>query len=191
MERCGLEEQEAIARLQRGDISGLEILVRLYHLQAIRAAYLVTRDRSLAEDIMQTAFLRAYERIGQFDAQRPFGPWFLKSVIRDAVKAASREKRYVSFQQSDLPESNGSTYSHSSWDGEPAALLERAETHAEIESALALLPPVQRAMIVQRYFLGLGEVEMASLNNCPPGTIKWRLHAARKRLRLLLRLTSA
>jgi len=68
-----MEEQEAIARLKRGDISGLEALVRKYQVQAVRAAYLITHDRGLAEDIVQAAFLRAYERIGQFDAGRPFG----------------------------------------------------------------------------------------------------------------------
>ena len=82
-----MEEQKAIARLKRGDISGLEALVRKYQVQAVRAAYLIIRDRALAEDIVQAAFLRAYERIGQFDAGRPFGPWFLRSVVNDAVKA--------------------------------------------------------------------------------------------------------
>jgi hypothetical protein len=53
-----MEEQEAIARLKRGDIGGLEALVRKHQVQAVRTAYLITRDRALAEDIVQTAFLR-------------------------------------------------------------------------------------------------------------------------------------
>jgi RNA polymerase sigma-70 factor (ECF subfamily) len=90
-----MEEQEAIARLKRGDVGGLEALVRRYQVQAVRTAYLITRDRALAEDIVQAAFLRAYERIDQFDAGRPFGPWFLRSVANDAVKAAARRERLV------------------------------------------------------------------------------------------------
>ncbi len=46
-----MDEHEAIARLKRGDISGLELLVRRYQAEAIRAAYLITRGRSLAEDL--------------------------------------------------------------------------------------------------------------------------------------------
>jgi len=88
-----MEEHEVIARLKRGDIAGLETLVRKYQVQAVRIAYLITRDRALTEDIVQAAFLRAYERIGQFDAERPFGPWFLRSVVNDAVKAAARRER--------------------------------------------------------------------------------------------------
>ncbi len=85
-----MEEQEAIARLKRGDVGGLEALVHKYQVKAVRTAYLVVRDRALAEDIVQAAFLRAYERIGQFDAGRPFGPWFLRSVAYEFLRLTAR-----------------------------------------------------------------------------------------------------
>ena len=85
-----MDERQAIEHLQRGDIRGLEALVRLHQVRAIRTAYLFTRERQLAQDIVQAAFLRAYERIGQLDPHRPFGPWFLTSVLHDAIKAAAR-----------------------------------------------------------------------------------------------------
>jgi RNA polymerase sigma-70 factor (ECF subfamily) len=72
-----MDERGAIERLQNGDVSGLELLVRRYQVRAVRTAYLVTRDQSLAEDVVQAAFVKAYERIGQFEARRSFGPWFL------------------------------------------------------------------------------------------------------------------
>jgi RNA polymerase sigma-70 factor (ECF subfamily) len=49
-------------------------LVRQYQVQAVRTAYLIVRDRALAEDIVQAAFLRAYERISQFDARKNLCP---------------------------------------------------------------------------------------------------------------------
>ena len=88
-----MDEQEAVARLQRGDISGLEPLVRRYQEPALHAAVLVCRDGALAEDLVQAAFVRAYERIGQFDARRPFGPWFIRSVVNDALKAVTRRRQ--------------------------------------------------------------------------------------------------
>lgn len=179
-----MEEQVAIAQLQQGDISGLEALVRIHQVRAIRTAFLVTHDRALAEDVVQAAFLRAYERIGQFDAQRPFGPWFFRSVARDAVKAAVRGERQVSLartsQTADCVTDSGA---------EPGISWEKAETRQEVWAALGTLSPAQRSAIVQRYYLGLSEAEMASVSNCPPGTIKSRLHGARERLRLLLRPT--
>lgn len=179
------EERQAIARLKRGDIGRLEPLVRRYQLPALRAATLITRDRALAEDIVQAAFLRAYERIGQFDPGRPFGPWFLRVVVNDAAKAAARRQRQQSL---DEPEADGTAIAErlAASEGDPLALLERAETEREISAALAYLPVAQRAAIVQRYYLDLSEAAMAAGSALPPGTVKSRLHGARGRLRRLL-----
>src|SRR4051794_10135971 len=80
-ERSMSNEYEALARLRDGDIGGLEALVRLYQVRAVRAAYLVVRDRALAEDVAQGAFLRVYQRIAQLDPARPFAPWFFRIVV--------------------------------------------------------------------------------------------------------------
>jgi RNA polymerase sigma-70 factor (ECF subfamily) len=69
----------------------------------------------------------------------------------------------------------------------PERAVEAAETADELWAALGQLTPAQRAAIVQRYYLGLSEAEIAASLDCPPSTIKSRLHAARERLRLLLR----
>jgi RNA polymerase sigma-70 factor (ECF subfamily) len=182
-----MEEQEAIARLKRGDISGLEALVRKYQVQAVRAAYLITRDRGLAEDIVQAAFLRAYERIGQFDAGRPFGPWFLRGVVNDAIKAAARCQYQVPLEAN--PQGEETSLAELLADPAPGPddWVEAAELRQAVWAALGELPPAQRAAIVLRYYLNLSEAEMADELACPPGTVKWRLHAAQKRLRTLLR----
>ena len=73
-----MDEQAAIARLKHGQIEGLETLVHLHQRKALRAAVLICHDYALAEDIVQNAFVRAYERIQQFDASKPFAPWFLR-----------------------------------------------------------------------------------------------------------------
>jgi len=182
-----MEEQEAIARLKRGDIGGLAALVRKYQVQAVRTAYLIIRDRALAEDIVQAAFLRAYERIGQFDAGRPFGPWFLRSVVNDAVKAAARRERQVSLEAGSEGEETSLADLLADPGPGPEDLVETEEIRQTVWAALGKLPPVQRAAIVLRYYLDLSETEMADELACPPGTVKWRLHAARKRLRTLLR----
>ena len=70
-----MDEHQALAQLRRGDIGGLELLVQLYQVKAVRTAYLITRDRALAEDIAQSAFLRVHERIHQYNPDRPFEPW--------------------------------------------------------------------------------------------------------------------
>ena len=181
-----MDERQAIEHLQRGDIRGLEALVRLHQVRAIRTAYLVTRELPLAQDIVQAAFLRAYERIGQLDPHRPFGPWFLTSVLHDAIKAAARRGRFESLER--VLEGQASLAPALVVDGQsgPEAVWEHAETADEVWAALARLTPEQRAAVVARYFLGLSEAEMTTALACPSSTVKWRLHAARQRLRLLL-----
>ena len=175
---AAMDERQAIERLRRGDIHGLETLVRLYQTRAIRTAYFVTRDVALAEDIVQTAFLRAFERIHQLDPERGFRPWFFTSVLNDAIKATRRSARSVPLQ-AEVVEITAS-------EPEPQRLWEDCETADEVWAALARLSPEQRAAVVARYFLQLSEVEMSRALACPPSTIKWRLHAARARLRVYL-----
>jgi RNA polymerase sigma-70 factor (ECF subfamily) len=179
-----IDEYEAVLRLQRGDISGLETLVRAYHARAVRCAVLVVHDPALALDVTQAAFVRAYERIDQLDARRSFGPWFLKSVLRDAVKAATRRERTVP-----LGSTRGDEYVATDFadaDAGPEQIWEQRETAETVLKALAQLPPAERAAVVQRYYLGLSEAEMATASGSPRGTVKWRLHVAREKLRGLL-----
>jgi RNA polymerase sigma-70 factor (ECF subfamily) len=181
-----VEEHQALARLRHGDIGGLETLVQLYQVKAVRTAYLITRDRALAEDIAQTAFLRVHERIHQYDPKRPFEPWFFRVIINDAVKAANRRQRQVSidanFDGSDL--SLADILVDPTPD--PAVEFERQEIQRAVWDAMEQLTPKQRAVAVLRFYLGYGESETAAYLTLPAGTVKWRLHAARERLRTLL-----
>ncbi|MFN8447114.1 MAG: sigma-70 family RNA polymerase sigma factor [Anaerolineae bacterium] len=181
-----MDERQALARLRRGDIGGLDILVQLYQVKATRTAFLITRDRALAEDIMQAAFLRVHERIHQFDPERPFEPWFMRVIINDAVKAASRSQRQVSID-ADLAGSDLSLADILVDPApDPADEAERLEIQRAVWEAMAKLTPKQRAVAVLRYYLGYGEAEMAEYLTLPAGTVKWRLHAARERLSKLL-----
>ena len=88
-----MDEQEAIRRLKSGDIGGLEVLVTLYQVRAVRTAFLITRDAAQAEDAVQEAFLQIYRSIRHFDQNRPFAAWFMRSVINAALKIAQKSAR--------------------------------------------------------------------------------------------------
>lgn len=180
-----VNERDAIMRMRAGDIRGLEPLVRAYQVRAVRAAYLITHDRALAEDIVQTAFIRAYERIGQFDVERPFGPWFFRSVANDATKAVSRRRPTTSLDQP-FGSPDDERPDPPDPDPSPETLLLQAETDAEVWAALDQLPIAQRAAVILRYHLELPEAEVAVQLGVATGTAKSRLHHARKRLRTLL-----
>ena len=181
-----MDETQAIAQMRCGDIGGLEFVVRQYQVRAVRSAYLVTHDLPLAQDVVQAAFIKAWERISQFDPRRPFGPWFYTIVLRDAVKASRRRDQQTSLDgiEEDEPGPNAGVLADAR--PGPEALREQAETAEEVWAALQRLTPTQRAAVVARYFLDMNEAETAQALTAPVSTIKWRLYAARQRLRLFL-----
>jgi len=181
-----MEDHHAIARLKRRDIGGLETLVKMYQVRAIRAAYIIVRDRALAEDIVQNAFIQAYDRIGQFDSSRPFEPWFLKIVFNASLKTAARQDRQVSYDPAAVDEDPVWQALLVSGEPGPPDIVENRDVQRAIWDALGRLSPAQRMAVVFRYFLDLNEVEMTARMNRPVGTIKWLLHSARKRMRQLL-----
>lgn len=178
-----MNEQEAIQRLKRGDIRGLEFLVNCHQVKAVRTAYLITRDLGLAEDIVQDAFIQAYRAIRGFDGSRPFEPWFMRSVVNASVKIMQRSARQV--QVGD--EADESLLAELAARVESVeAQVESIEVQDQIWDAMQKLSPRQRAVIVQRYFLEMSEAEMAKESGTAAGTVKWMLNAARERLRGLL-----
>ena len=177
-----MDESEAISRLQQGDIGGLEGLVRLHQTKALRVAFLITRDHALAEDVVQSAFLRIYDRIHQFDATRPFAPWFMRCVANDALKSAARRDRHLPLETEDAAQSVDLPSPELSLD----EILESAEISAAVAATLDRLPPAQRTAIVLRYYLDMSDTEMSERLDCATGTVRWRLSVARQRMRQLL-----
>ena len=178
-----MNEQQAVQRLKRGDLSGLEFLVKCYQVKAVRTAYLITRDLGLAEDVVQDSFIQAYRGIRGFDTTRSFEPWFMRSVVNASVKLMQRSARQIQIgdeaDESLLIELAARVESVESQ-------VESLEVQNQIWEAMQKLSPRQRAVLVQRYFLGMSEAEMANESGTAKGTIKWLLNAARERLRSLL-----
>lgn len=181
-----MEEEQAIVRLKNGDLSGLEALVSQHQVQAVTAAYLIVQDLKLAEDIVQTAFLHAAEKINQFDETRPFRPWFLKSVIHAAIKADKQQRRLISIDEDNFDETAEMIRWLSDPDQDPQKIVETEEIRQMVRNALLHMTTEQRAVIIMRYFLDMSEKEMIQSLNRPSTTVRWRLRAARKKLKALL-----
>jgi RNA polymerase sigma-70 factor (ECF subfamily) len=177
-----MEDLQAIRRLKRGEIGGLECLIARYQAKALRTAFLITHDEPLAEDVVQDAFVRFYQRARYFDEARPFEPYFMRSVVNVALNCIEREKKGRSCSEADLSELKNLLE-------EAVSVEEQVDFNTlkwQIAEVLEELPARQRAVIVQRYYLEMSEKEMSEALDSPPGTVKWLLNAARARLRSLL-----
>ena len=175
-----MDDLQAIRRLKAGDIGGLETLVRRHQAKAVRVAFLITHDESLAEDVVQDTFVRLYHRINHFDPSRLFEPYLLRSVVNAALNVAQKA-RHLSME-GDLVQVEGLLSQAASVESD----MEYLQLKQRIVAALAELEPRQRAAVVQRYYLEMSEKEMAAALDAPPGTVKWLLNTARARLQDLL-----
>lgn len=178
-----MNDLEAIRRLKDGDIGGLETLMARYQRKAVQTAYLITHDEQMAEDVAQDVFVRVFQRIRHYDENRSFEPYLLRSVANLALNTCEKTARWVQFgADADLEVISDLLLRAASTE----EMVEYNRLKSEVAAALKALPPRQRTAIVQRYYLGMSEQEMAESLSAAPGTVKWLLNNARQRLRSLL-----
>jgi RNA polymerase sigma-70 factor, ECF subfamily len=130
-----------------------------------------------AEDLVQDAFLAALEHLDDFQADRPFWPWFSRILVnRGLDRAASRKVRETSEIPPDVADPGVS----------PAVAVERSEIAERFRHALEAMPPRQR-LVVQLFELdGLSVGEIATTLGSSPATVRWHLHMSRRQLRTAL-----
>lgn len=177
------DDLQTVRRLKRGDIGGLEILIARYQVKAIRAAFLIVYDEALAEDVVQDTFIRFFQRARYFDETRPFEPYFMRAVVNAALNAIDKESKTMALDSDEVAPSLEGLLDRST---SVETQVELLQLKHQILSCLSDLPPRQRAVIVQRYYLEMSEREMAEALDTAPGTIKWLLHTARTRMKSLL-----
>lgn len=159
-----------VALARRGDRDGLARLVQRCWPVAWKAAFAVTLDRPLADDVAQEAVERALASLDRFDSQRPLDPWVRRIAVNRALDEVRRERR---------------ASAHAA-----AAAAERRAWHddadhasAALADAVAALPADRRVAVVLHYWLDYGIEEIAQLVGVPVGTISSRLSRARAELR--------
>lgn len=179
-----MDDSQAIQKLKKGDISGLEFLIARYQVRAFRTAVLILHDEGLAEDVVQDTFLNIYRNIRHFDEDRPLEPYLMRSITNTALNIARKASRQMAWDEEIEPLVLERLLQKASVTDDP---IEYYHVKQEIYSALAKLNPRERVAIIERYYLEMSEKEMATRHAIAPGTIKWLLNSARNRLRSLIR----
>jgi RNA polymerase sigma-70 factor (ECF subfamily) len=181
-----VDERLLIERCRAGDIAAFEPLVEKYRQRVWRLAFQVLRDREEAWDCAQDAFVRAFQSLASFRGQSAFYTWLFRiamNVATDRLRARSAQARAFGNQPVPAEEWERTALDH----GErPDQAALGAERRLRIRQALDTLPPNARTIIMLSDVEGLSYREIASVLNCPIGTVMSRLHNARKRLRSAL-----
>ncbi|QAT43046.1 RNA polymerase sigma factor [Aminipila luticellarii] len=167
---------ELVTRLQKGDTSSFEELFNLYKDRAVRTAYLITNNRSLADDIAQEAFIQCYFKIMTLRDPESFKTWFFRTLTRLAWKMSAKEKTAV-------PVENifefGKTEHTNLVEGE---IMDKEESRQLME-AVKQLDIKQKTTVLLYYYNNFSVSEIAKIMGCFEGTVKSRLHTARKNLK--------
>ena len=158
-------------------------LVRRYQDRLFHSVVRVTGCPVEAEDVVQDAFVQAYTKLDRFKGESQFFTWLYRIAFNTSISRHRKKKPTVSLDKQ--RESAGDTLH----DGGPAVgtSLERQEQVAQLEAALQDLPEDQRTILVLREIEDQSYDSIADILNLPVGTVRSRLHRARKQLHELLK----
>jgi RNA polymerase sigma-70 factor (ECF subfamily) len=176
------EEAEWIQRAQKGDRAAFGRLMRLHHRRIFACAAHMLGDRAEAEDAVQETFLRAYRAIDRFDGRAELSTWLYRICINVSLNTLRRRKRTDAADVHDprVPEpaadpTQGGT--------DPRHAVEGAQLYGRLAKALDELSPSLRSTVVLVLLEGMPQKEAADVLGCSEGTIAWRIHESRRRLR--------
>ncbi len=170
-----MDQRALVERAMRGDHDAFATLVRASSARLDAAARLILRDRELAGDAVQEAFIRAWRNLpGLRDPDR-FDGWLHRLLVRSCIDALRRRRARpveVELQPTDGPNL-------------PDLASDVVEREL-IDDALRRLDPTWRAVVVLHFFLGMSLPEAASTLGIPLGTAKSRLHRSLGLMRLAI-----
>ncbi|GAB4578238.1 MAG: RNA polymerase sigma factor SigW [Anaerolineales bacterium] len=166
-------DHDLVLRVRRGEVNDYGELVQRYQTSVFNVCYRLLGERRDAEDMTQETFIRAFERLGTFDPERPFGPW----IRRVAANLCLNRLNVKTMPHVELEEEYEPSEDHLP---NPETFLVTKERAVAVRAALVALPPHYRAVIELRHFQEMEYDEMAKMLHLPMNTVKSHLFRARK-----------
>jgi RNA polymerase sigma-70 factor (ECF subfamily) len=176
---AALSDEQVIERVLEGDAASFELIVRRYNQRLFRVARSIVGDDAEAEDVVQEAYMRAYEHLGQFEGRSKFSTWLTKIAVYEAL-ARRRARRRLRLAPTDEREIDAM--------GPPAAHRDASDAACQHElgrllaSAVDALPTELRLVFTLRMVEELSTNEAAECLDLTPANVKVRLHRARSAL---------
>ena len=175
----GPSDARLVEEARRGDRDAFGQLVVRYERRLIRVILRFVQDFEMARDLAQETFLRAYERLDQFDPSRRFGPWLFRigvNLTLDYLRKRKRRGRWALFSEASQERSPDPGVP------DPRALIDLSQ---EVETVIEQIPEKYRTVLVLRDLENFSTSEIAAILNRKEATIRWRLAEARNRFKQL------
>lgn len=183
---------QLVERAQRGDKHAFELLVSKYQRKLVRLLSRFIRDPAEVEDVAQEAFIKAYRALPSFRGDSAFYTWLYRIGINTAKNyLVALGRRAPTTTEHDSEEAEGFDDADQLRDiNTPESMLMTRQIGETVNAAMDALPEELRTAIQLREIEGLSYEEIATIMNCPIGTVRSRIFRARdaiaERLRPLL-----
>jgi RNA polymerase sigma-70 factor (ECF subfamily) len=179
------DDHSLIAECLAGDAAAFGELVRRHQDRLFNTVIRLVGNADDAQDVVQEAFLNAYQSLDGFKGDSLFFTWLYRIAVNTAISLRRKQRVSVSIDSSRNGEFPIDPLDPSE-QSRPGHALERAEQERRIQQALSRLSPEHRAVLVMKDMEGQKYETMAEILQVPIGTIRSRLHRARLELRQLL-----
>lgn len=179
------EELALVQAAKEGDVSAFEQLVRRYDRNVFRIAQHITQNREDAEDVVQEAFLKAYENLDQFKGNSKFYTWLVRIAVNESLMKLRRRRtdRTVSLDEDIETEEDKMPREVADWAPNPEQLYKQGELQEILGKTINGLPASFRTVFVLRDVEGLSTEETAEALELSIPAVKSRLLRARLQLR--------
>ncbi|HKS67788.1 MAG TPA: RNA polymerase sigma factor [Candidatus Acidoferrales bacterium] len=180
--RCeGWTDEEVVERVLAGETALYEIILRRYNQRLYRVVRAILRDEAETEDVMQDAYVRAYQHLEQFERRAAFSTWLTRIAVHEAL---ARVKKRSRTQQLDLDGAEGESPMDPSDPAlDPEQDTSRSELSRMLEDAIMGLPDEYRAVLMLRDVEELSTAETAAALNITEENVKVRLFRSRAMVR--------
>jgi len=168
-----------VRRAKKGDYRAFDLLVLKYQSRVIATAFKYVKEKQLAEDIAQEAFIKSYKSIDSFREESSFYTWVYRITANTAKNYLVSSKRRDEVVISDLSK-DGSFYPEKLEVDSPQEILKANELRELIFETLSSLSEETRTALSLREFDGLSYEQIAEIVNCPVGTVRSRIFRGRE-----------
>jgi RNA polymerase sigma-70 factor (ECF subfamily) len=182
VERAGFEassDEEIVERVKSGDTALYEIIMRRYNQRLYRVARAILHDDAEAEDVMQDAYVRAYQHLDQFAGRAAFSTWLTRIAVHEALSRLRSRQRNQQLQMEDTGQDGEPYMNVVETSPDPEQSASRAELRQLLEEAVLGLPEQYRTVIMLRDIEGLSTAETAAALELTEDNVKVRLHRGR------------
>ena len=177
-----LSDEEVVARVLAGETGMFEVVMRRHNQRLYSVARAILRNDGEAEDVMQDAYVRAYEHLNQFAGRAKFSTWLTRIAVHEALARQRRGNRYQELEP--MSEREGDPMDRfASLTPNPEQQASNSEIRRLLEEAVDNLPDSYRTVFMLRDIEEMSTTDAADVLEITEENVKVRLHRARALLR--------